>query len=109
MAEGASARLLAGPDELFGTQPRFPVLDGVELWKPTITVRPYGGLAVAFSTEYLRPLDEWIQQVLGVSYTSPCGCWGVGFQLAYRYPFPQYPEYPNFQGFSLSLGGIASL
>jgi LPS-assembly protein len=119
LAAGASARLLAGPDELFGTlergrdllgDPRFPALRAVEAIAPGITVRPTEGLTIAYGATYLMPLDYMLQQVLGVSYTSPCHCWSVGFQLAYRYNTylpPRFGDLPNFENFTITLGGIA--
>ena len=112
LAAGASARLLAGTDELFGTEPRFPELDAVETVAPGITVRPVEGLAVSYGATYLWPLDDWLQRTLAISYSSPCNCWSAGIQASYRYNRyapPQFGDLPSVHDFTISLGGTGSL
>ena len=123
LAEGGSARLLAGPDVLFapGTADGRPLASNLtapgqiahlQQMSAGATVVPAYDLTLAYDLLFLFTRDEtaapprrvgFLEQRASVGYASPCGCWGAELRLALR-------RQEDFAvGVSLDLGGLANL
>ncbi|WP_373046359.1 LPS-assembly protein LptD [Vulgatibacter sp.] len=117
LAAGGSARLLAGPDELFSpgfvdgellstrlVDPGFVQL--LEQIGAGATVVPTPGLALRYDVLLLTtlPSDPILEQRAAIAYVSPCDCWGGELRFALR----RGEVWPDV-GFSLNLGALLEL
>lgn len=113
LADGGSARLLAGPDVLFApatTQDRElasllvdPVdIEHLQQISAGATFVPLDGLSVRYDLLFLftKPSDRLVEQRAALGYRSGCDCWGGELRLALR------PNEGVDLGVSVDLGGM---
>ena len=116
LADGGSARLLAGPDVLFapattqGQELASLLVDPVDIEhlqqiSAGATFVPLDGLSVRYDLLFLftKPSDRLVEQRAALGYRSGCDCWGGELRLALR------PNEGVDLGVSVDLGGMVDL
>lgn len=90
LGENGSARLRAGPDQLFAPaeasllSTTIPFAEpGIEQIRAGATVVPFRGLSLRYDLLFLPTLDthKFLQQRAGFTWVSSCDCWSVGLDV----------------------------